>query len=65
MEQHVKTKIRADGLRYESKAGTPTGFPGALGATMSCFQCGKHVPRSTLRPFLLAGSRHYRCRDGC
>ena len=65
MEQHVKTKILADGLRYESKAGAPTGLPGAIGATMSCFQCGKHVPRSTLRPFLLAGSRHYRCRDGC
>ena len=64
MKDEVKTELRADGLRYVSK---PTGsaFPGAAGATMSCLRCGRHVARSSLRSFLLAGVRQYRCRDGC
>jgi hypothetical protein len=65
MNQDVKTKVRSGGLRYESKAGAPTSFPGALGATMSCFHCSRHVPRSTLESFQFAGSRQYRCRGGC
>ena len=64
MNEQVKTKIRAAGLRYESKA-TGTHFPGAFGATISCVHCGKHVPRARLESVLLAGRRHYRCRDGC
>jgi hypothetical protein len=65
MNQDVKTKIRDGGLRYESKSSTAPEFPGAFGTTMSCINCGRHVPRSTLQPFLLAGSRQYRCRGGC
>jgi hypothetical protein len=64
MKDPVKTKIRAGGLRYESKT-TGTDFPGAFGATMSCVQCGRHMPRSRLESFLLAGTRQYRCREGC
>ena len=64
MNQEVKTKIKAGGLRYVSKS-TGTSFPGAFGATMSCFRCSKHVPRSGLESFQLAGVRHFRCRDGC
>jgi hypothetical protein len=64
MKEQVKTKIRTGGLRYESKS-TGTDFPGAFGATMSCVQCGRHMPRSRLESFLLAGARQFRCRDGC
>ena len=64
MKDHVKTKIRSGGLRYESKT-TGTEFPGPFGATMSCIHCGKHMPRSRLASVLLAGMRQYRCRDGC
>lgn len=63
-DEEVKTRMRADGLRYESKAGG-TDFPGAFGATMSCIRCGRHVPRSRLVSFKLAGTRQLRCRDGC
>jgi hypothetical protein len=64
MKDEVKTKIRASGLRYESKS-TGTEFPGAFGATMSCLQCSRHMPRSRLESFVLAGTRQYRCRGGC
>ena len=57
--------IRPDGLRYSTRPNTSPPFPGAPGATISCLLCGRHVPRSSLRPFLLAGNRQYRCRDGC
>jgi hypothetical protein len=60
----VKTEMRTGGLRYISKT-TGTDFPGAFGVTMSCLRCGRHVPRSRLESFLLAGSRQYRCRGGC
>lgn len=63
-DDDVKTKLRPDGLRYESKSGG-TDFPGAFGATMSCFVCSRHVPRSTLVSFLVAGRRQFRCRNGC
>ena len=60
----VKTQLREGGLRYVSKA-TGSDFPGAFGATMSCIRCGRHVARSSLESFLLAGARQYRCRAGC
>ena len=60
----MKTQLREGGLRYVSKAGG-SDFPGAFGATMSCFRCGRHVARSSLESFLLAGTRQYRCRAGC
>jgi hypothetical protein len=64
MNDPVKTKIRAGGLRYESKS-TGTTFPGPFAGTMSCFICGRHVPRSQLVSFKLAGVNHLRCRAGC
>jgi hypothetical protein len=64
MKGEVPTKVRAGGLRYESKAGG-TDFPGAYGATMSCILCGRHLPRSRLVAFKLAGALQYRCRAGC
>ena len=64
MNDDVKTKIRAGGLRYESKAGG-TEFAGPYGATMSCMKCGRHLLRSKLESFMLAGTRQQRCRGGC
>ena len=64
MKDDVSTKVRPGGLRYESKA-TGTDFPGPYGATMSCILCGRHLLRSRLVAFKLAGSRQFRCRDGC
>lgn len=64
MKEEIKTKLRPGGLRYESKS-TGTEFPGAFGFTMSCFRCSRHVPRSSLESFLVAGQRQYRCRGGC
>ncbi|HEY8049719.1 MAG TPA: hypothetical protein VIE63_11140 [Ramlibacter sp.] len=64
MDDPVKTKIRAGGLRYESKS-AGTNFPGPFAGTMSCFLCGRHVPRSQLVSFKLAGTNHLRCREGC
>jgi hypothetical protein len=62
----VKTIVRSDGLRYESKAATTNSpFPGAPGSSMSCFVCGRHVVRSSLTSFLLAGRRQFRCVGGC
>jgi hypothetical protein len=64
MNQQVKTKVRSGGLRYESKeAGSD--YPGAFGATMSCFKCSRHVARRNLESFMVAGTRQYRCRGGC
>lgn len=58
------TKTRADGLRYTSKQnGTP--FAGSWGGTMSCFCCGKHMSRTRLASFIVAGKRSFRCREGC
>jgi hypothetical protein len=62
--EDVKTKIRADGLRYKSK--TPgSEFGSAFGVTMSCYRCGKHMPRARLVAFNVAGTRQWRCKDGC
>ncbi|MES2938558.1 MAG: hypothetical protein V4864_12810 [Pseudomonadota bacterium] len=64
MKDDVKTELSANGLRYVSKA-TGSDFPGSFGATMSCFRCGRHVARSGLQSFLLAGTRQFSCRGGC
>ena len=64
MNDPVKTKIRAGGLRYESKS-TGTEFPGPAAGTMSCLKCGRHMPRSQLESFKFAGAHHLRCRGGC
>jgi hypothetical protein len=58
------TQVSPDGLRYISKS-QGTDFPGAFAATMSCFLCGKHVPRSSLQGFRVAGSMQFRCKVPC
>lgn len=63
-KQEVKTEVKADGLRYVTKS-TGSDFPGSFGATMSCFRCGRHRPRSQLRSFVLAGMRQFCCRPEC
>jgi hypothetical protein len=60
----IVTKVRPGGLRYQSKT-TGTDFPGPYGATMSCILCGRHLLRTRLVAFKLAGSRQFRCKDGC
>ena len=64
MKDDIKTKVRAGGLRYESKS-TGTDFPGPYGGTMSCFLCSRHMPRSRLEAFKVAGALQFRCRGGC
>lgn len=62
--EDIKSQIRPGGLRYEAKA-SGTSFPGSFGLTMSCFHCGKHVPRSRMETFNVAGRPQYRCKGGC
>ena len=59
-----ETVIADDGLRYESKVGGSL-FCTAPCGTMSCIVCGHHRPRSTLKPFKLAGRQYYRCEQPC
>ncbi|MBE7939231.1 MULTISPECIES: hypothetical protein [Ramlibacter] len=63
MRDDLKTVIHQDGLRYESKVGGSP-YLGESG-TMSCILCGRHRPRSLLRPVVMAGARQYRCREEC
>ncbi|CAN5761726.1 hypothetical protein BH09PSE5_BH09PSE5_36330 [soil metagenome] len=63
----VKTTVEADGLRYRSKAaGSPFSAAGSFGtATMSCFLCGKHRPRSMLKSRKLLGKSQSVCSPSC
>jgi len=65
--REVKTAVVADGLRYKSKTpGSP--FKAAEtfgGATMSCFVCGKHRPRSQLKSRKFLGKTHAVCSPSC
>ncbi|MFM2120178.1 MAG: hypothetical protein RL722_1646 [Pseudomonadota bacterium] len=66
-KDEIKTTIEADGLRYRSKA---PGSPFATGqyfgaATMSCFLCGKHRPRSALKTRKLLGRSQSVCAPSC
>ena len=63
----TKTSIDADGLRYRSKTpGSPFTAAGAFGAaTMSCFLCGKHRPRSALKSRRLLGKAQFVCSPSC
>jgi hypothetical protein len=60
----IKTKIRPGGLRYESKE-SGSSFPGSFAASMSCYVCGRHQPRSQMRSFSVAGTRQFRCKEPC
>ena len=63
----VTTRVQPDGLRYKSKApGSPFAPSGVTGpATMSCFLCGKHRPRSLLKTRKLLGKAQYVCDPNC
>lgn len=63
----TKTTIEPDGLRYRSKTpGSPFTAAGAFGAaTMSCFLCGKHRPRSQLKSRRLLGKAQFVCSPSC
>lgn len=64
MKPQVKDEIRDGGLRYVSKS-TGSLFAGGTAGTMSCYRCSKHVARSQLEAFRIAGTRQYRCKGGC
>ena len=66
-KNEVKTTVVADGLRYRSKvAGSPFTAAGSFGAaTMSCFLCGKHRPRSMLKSRKLLGKAQAVCSPSC
>ena len=64
MKEIIKTEMQSDGLRYISKS-TGSDFPGAPGATMSCFRCGRHVARRSLRSFRVAGALQFCCSEDC
>lgn len=60
----VPTRIRADGLRYQSKAsGSP--YARDMGMMLSCFLCGRHRPRTALHTRKLLGRHHQVCADRC
>lgn len=63
----TKTKVADDGLRYRSKVnGSPFVSSGSFGAaTMSCFLCGKHRPRSQLKARKLLGHMQFVCAPSC
>ena len=56
----AKTNGLADGLRYKSKvSGSPFVASASFGAaTMSCFMCGKHRPRSQMGTRKVLGKSH-------
>ncbi|MBL8338118.1 MAG: hypothetical protein KA164_08030 [Rhodoferax sp.] len=63
----AKTAVMADGLRYKSKAsGSPFAAAASFGgATMSCFMCGKHRPRSLMGTRKVAGKSQTVCAPSC
>ena len=62
-----KTTVLADGLRYKSKvSGSPFTASATFGAaTMSCFMCGKHRPRSQMGTRKVLGNSHAVCSPSC
>jgi hypothetical protein len=63
----VKTQMHADGMRYRSKApGSPFASTGVFSAaTMSCFLCGKHRARASLKSRKLLGKTQFVCDPSC
>ena len=64
----TKSTIQDDGLRYKAKvSGSPFGEANqyAHTATMSCFLCGKHKPRSQLMTRKLLGKAQNVCAPRC
>jgi hypothetical protein len=64
----TKSSVMEDGLRYKAKtSGSPFGGSGAYTgtATMSCFLCGKHKPRTDMVSRRLLGKNHAVCSPKC
>ena len=63
----AKTAVLADGLRYKSKAsGSPFAAASSFGAaTMSCFLCGKHRPRTLMGTRKVLGKSQAVCAPSC
>jgi hypothetical protein len=59
------TSISSDGTRYLSKEpGTPfTTVTEAIGATMSCYMCGKHALRQLGAFRRLIGVKRFVCQE--
>lgn len=66
-ERDFRTKIQPDGLRYKSKtAGSIFNHTSGFGsATMSCFLCGKHRPRSMMESRRFFGKSQSVCTPNC
>jgi hypothetical protein len=64
MSNNQVTKITADGLRYTSKEGGSPYQDYSSGATISCYKCGFHKPRSTGIFKRLMGKNMFKC-SGC
>jgi hypothetical protein len=62
-----KTTVSSEGLRYHSKVpGSPFVATGHFGAaTMSCFLCGKHRPRSLMQTKRVLGKAQPVCAPSC
>lgn len=58
------TKIRDDGLRYQSKVGGALFFQGGS-STMSCYLCGTRRERNTMTPRVLIGKTQFVCAPSC
>ena len=63
----VKTAVQPDGLRYRSKVGgSPCASASAFAASsMSCFLCGKHRSRDSLKSRKLLGKTQFVCDPSC
>ncbi|MBL8318210.1 MAG: hypothetical protein JNJ42_07375 [Burkholderiaceae bacterium] len=63
----AKTAVLPDGLRYKSKvSGSPFKATTTFGAaTMSCFLCGKHRPRSMMKTRKVLGKAQAVCAPSC
>ncbi|NKI96814.1 MULTISPECIES: hypothetical protein [unclassified Rhizobacter] len=66
-KDQVKNSIDAEGLRYRTKApGSPFASAGVFSAaTMSCFLCGKHRARTSLKSRKLLGKTQFVCAPSC
>ena len=58
------TEIRSTGLRYVSKSSGSPYMGQRLGASLSCFHCGRHKPRAEGRFRRLIGKMQFEC-FGC
>ena len=63
MSNDQVTKIAVDGLRYTSKEGGSPFQDSSNGATLSCYKCGLHKPRSLGEFKHILGQQRFKCAD--